>query len=200
MVHADISGEIPLEPLYVGALAGDPRGEECVLGARPAGAAVRARHLLARVARVRRDERVRRGLRLAREVGGEPAQRDVRQRQRPLRAQLHGRRRLHRQGHRRFTVGRCEHQQRLERGHRWRRCRLPGRKRRRSVFGLQRDLYLIVYVVAVVGLFFGWARDTARSPREMFRRRWRPSRSCRCPCTRRLLFPPTRSRRRFHLF
>jgi len=38
--------------------------------------------------------------------------------------------------------------------------------------GLQRDLYLIVYVVAVVGLFLGWARDTGQSLRAMFPRRW----------------------------
>jgi hypothetical protein len=39
--------------------------------------------------------------------------------------------------------------------------------------GLQRDLYLVVYVVAVVGLFVGWARDTSQSLREMFTRHWR---------------------------
>ena len=39
--------------------------------------------------------------------------------------------------------------------------------------GLQRDIYLIVYVAAVVGLFLAWARDTGQSLREMFTRRWR---------------------------
>ena len=38
---------------------------------------------------------------------------------------------------------------------------------------LQRDIYLIVYVAAVVGLFLAWARDTGQSVREMFTRRWR---------------------------
>ena len=39
--------------------------------------------------------------------------------------------------------------------------------------GLQRDIYLVIYVAAVVGLFFGWALDTGQSLREMFTRRWR---------------------------
>jgi hypothetical protein len=39
--------------------------------------------------------------------------------------------------------------------------------------GVQRDLYLVVYVAAVVGLFLGWARDTGQSPRAMLARRWR---------------------------
>jgi hypothetical protein len=39
--------------------------------------------------------------------------------------------------------------------------------------GLQRDIYLVVYVAAVAGLFLGWARDTGLSLREMFTRRWR---------------------------
>jgi xanthine/uracil permease len=38
---------------------------------------------------------------------------------------------------------------------------------------LQRDLYLVVYVAAVVGLFFGWARDTHQSLPEMLGRRRR---------------------------
>lgn len=38
---------------------------------------------------------------------------------------------------------------------------------------VQRDIYLIVYVAAVVGLFVGWARDTGQSLREMFARHWR---------------------------
>jgi hypothetical protein len=41
--------------------------------------------------------------------------------------------------------------------------------------GLQRDLYLIVYVAAVAGLFAGWARDTGQSVRDMCTRRWRPA-------------------------
>jgi len=39
--------------------------------------------------------------------------------------------------------------------------------------GLQRDLYLAVYVAAVIGLFWGWARDTGQSLRETLMRRWR---------------------------
>jgi hypothetical protein len=39
--------------------------------------------------------------------------------------------------------------------------------------GLQRDIYLIVYVAAVVGVFVGWARDTGQSLQEMVGRRWR---------------------------
>jgi hypothetical protein len=39
--------------------------------------------------------------------------------------------------------------------------------------GLQRDVYLIVYVAAVAGLFVGWARDTGQSLQEMFSRRRR---------------------------
>jgi hypothetical protein len=39
--------------------------------------------------------------------------------------------------------------------------------------GLQRDIYLVVYVAAVVGLFLGWALDTGRSLHEMFTRHWR---------------------------
>jgi hypothetical protein len=38
--------------------------------------------------------------------------------------------------------------------------------------GLQRDVYLVVYVASVVGLFLGWARDTDQSLREMFTRHW----------------------------
>jgi xanthine/uracil permease len=38
---------------------------------------------------------------------------------------------------------------------------------------LQRDVYLIVYVAAVVGLFAGWASDTNQSLDEMISRRWR---------------------------
>jgi hypothetical protein len=39
--------------------------------------------------------------------------------------------------------------------------------------GLQRDIYLVVYVAAVVGLFVGWTLNTGRSLHEMFTRRWR---------------------------
>jgi hypothetical protein len=39
--------------------------------------------------------------------------------------------------------------------------------------GLERDLYLIVYVAAVAGLFLGWAHDTGQSLHGMFARRWR---------------------------
>ena len=39
--------------------------------------------------------------------------------------------------------------------------------------GLQRDIYLVVYVAAVIGLFVGWALNTGLSVREMFTRRWR---------------------------
>jgi hypothetical protein len=39
--------------------------------------------------------------------------------------------------------------------------------------GLQRDIYYAVYVVAVVGLFVAWARDTRQPLREMVARRWR---------------------------
>jgi hypothetical protein len=39
--------------------------------------------------------------------------------------------------------------------------------------GLPRDLYYALYVSAVVGLFGGWARDTAQPLREMIARRWR---------------------------
>jgi hypothetical protein len=39
--------------------------------------------------------------------------------------------------------------------------------------GVQRDVYLVVYVAAVVGLFVGWARDTRQSLHEMITRRWR---------------------------
>jgi hypothetical protein len=42
-----------------------------------------------------------------------------------------------------------------------------------DTLGLQRDLYLAVYVVAVVGLFWAWARDTQQSLRAMLARRWR---------------------------
>jgi hypothetical protein len=38
---------------------------------------------------------------------------------------------------------------------------------------LERDLYLVIYVAAVVGLFAGWAHDTRQSPAEMIARRWR---------------------------
>lgn len=41
-----------------------------------------------------------------------------------------------------------------------------------DVGGLQRDLYLAVYVAAAVGLFAGWAHDTHRSVADMCRRRW----------------------------
>ncbi len=40
-------------------------------------------------------------------------------------------------------------------------------------FGLQRDIYLVAYVGAVIGLFVGWAFDTGQSLREMLTRRWR---------------------------
>jgi hypothetical protein len=40
-------------------------------------------------------------------------------------------------------------------------------------FGAPRDIYVLIYVAAVVGLFFGWAFDTRQSLREMFTRRWR---------------------------
>lgn len=39
--------------------------------------------------------------------------------------------------------------------------------------GLQRDVYLIVYVASVGGLFLGWVRDTGQSLRAMLSRRWR---------------------------
>ena len=39
--------------------------------------------------------------------------------------------------------------------------------------GLQRDIYYAVYVVAVVGLFVAWARDTGQALGEMVTRRWR---------------------------
>ena len=39
--------------------------------------------------------------------------------------------------------------------------------------GLQRDLYYAVYVVAVIGLFVAWARDTRQPLRRMVARRWR---------------------------
>jgi hypothetical protein len=39
--------------------------------------------------------------------------------------------------------------------------------------GLQRDVYLVVYLAVVVALFLGWARDTGQSLRAMFTRRWR---------------------------
>ncbi|MFP5362308.1 MAG: hypothetical protein ACLGI5_06230 [Thermoleophilia bacterium] len=39
--------------------------------------------------------------------------------------------------------------------------------------GLQRDVYYAVYVVAVAGLFAGWARDTGQALAEMLTRRWR---------------------------
>ena len=39
--------------------------------------------------------------------------------------------------------------------------------------GLQRDIYLVFYVAAVVALFVGWSRDTGQSLREMVTRRWR---------------------------
>ena len=65
-------------------------------------------------------------------------------------------------------------------------------------FGLQRDIYLVIYVAAVVGLFFGWALDTGQSLREMFTRRWRLALRPGC-CVRRasaqssLLVPRTAS-------
>ena len=39
--------------------------------------------------------------------------------------------------------------------------------------GLARDVYLVVYVAAVAGLFAGWARDTEQPLRDMVARRWR---------------------------
>ena len=39
-----------------------------------------------------------------------------------------------------------------------------------DLLGLQRDIYLIVYVAAVLGLFLGWARDTGQSRRETISR------------------------------
>jgi xanthine/uracil permease len=39
--------------------------------------------------------------------------------------------------------------------------------------GLERDIYLVVYVAAVVALFLGWARDTGQSLHEMCTRRLR---------------------------
>jgi hypothetical protein len=39
--------------------------------------------------------------------------------------------------------------------------------------GLQRDIYLIVYIAAVVGLFLGWARDTRQSLHKLVTRHWR---------------------------
>src|SRR3954452_5997018 len=39
--------------------------------------------------------------------------------------------------------------------------------------GVQRDVYLIVYAAAVVGLFAGWAHDTGESVGDMCSRRWR---------------------------
>jgi hypothetical protein len=39
--------------------------------------------------------------------------------------------------------------------------------------GIQRDVYLVVYLAAVIGLFLGWALDTGQSLREMVVRRWR---------------------------
>ena len=39
--------------------------------------------------------------------------------------------------------------------------------------GLQRDLYLAVYVTFAVGLFAAWARDTGQSLRAMVARRWK---------------------------
>lgn len=38
---------------------------------------------------------------------------------------------------------------------------------------VQRDLYLVVYVAAVAGLFLGWAHDTRQSLHEMATRHWR---------------------------
>ena len=38
---------------------------------------------------------------------------------------------------------------------------------------VQRDLYLVVYVAAVAGLFLGWAHDTGQSLHEMVTRHWR---------------------------
>ena len=38
---------------------------------------------------------------------------------------------------------------------------------------VQRDLYLVVYVAAVAGLFLGWAHDTGQSVHEMVTRHWR---------------------------
>jgi len=37
---------------------------------------------------------------------------------------------------------------------------------------VQRDLYLVVYVAAVAGLFLGWAHDTGQSLHEMVTRHW----------------------------
>jgi hypothetical protein len=42
-----------------------------------------------------------------------------------------------------------------------------------DLLGLQRDIYLIVYVAAVVGLFLAWTLDTGQSLHRMFARRWR---------------------------
>jgi hypothetical protein len=39
--------------------------------------------------------------------------------------------------------------------------------------GLPRDIYLVAYVAAVLGMFFGWARDTEQPLHEMFTRHWR---------------------------
>jgi hypothetical protein len=41
-----------------------------------------------------------------------------------------------------------------------------------DALGLQRDIYLVIYVAAVIALFFGWARDTDRPVRVMIARRW----------------------------
>ncbi|HEX5622212.1 MAG TPA: hypothetical protein VFX51_27550 [Solirubrobacteraceae bacterium] len=38
---------------------------------------------------------------------------------------------------------------------------------------LERDIYLVVYLAAVIGLFVGWALDTGQSLHEMVARRWR---------------------------
>src|SRR4051812_12423011 len=40
-------------------------------------------------------------------------------------------------------------------------------------FGMQRDVYLVLYVAAVAALFAGWARDTGQSLGAMLSRRWR---------------------------
>jgi hypothetical protein len=39
--------------------------------------------------------------------------------------------------------------------------------------GLQRDIYLVVYIAAVIGLFVSWALNTGLSLREIFTGRWR---------------------------
>jgi hypothetical protein len=71
-------------------------------------------------------------------------------------------------------------------------------------FGLQRDIYLVIYVAAVVGLFAGWALDTGQSPREMVTRRWGLAAVARHRLRRRrrvvasdMFLPPHREERRW---